>query len=329
MIDDCAAKFSGEFLRAVPGTVAQAPVPGPRRRPDRPRPARAAGALPGSARGRPAGSARASRSCAAGSGSTAWSASEVFGHLHFALGRRGSPVRVHPRRASPLSLVGLQHLRRLARGARRGIPAAHRVRARPCRPAGAVPLSLKTARGRRRGYRWPRTGVRDVAAPPGGRISSSVRGRAPRRRGRPRCDRAWWRPRSGAVTPGRCSSQASATCAGGTPRRAATSAARVHHVEVGSGAVEAVAEGVGVRPASCAARRSRSRLPASSAAGQRAPRDHADALVEAQRDHLPLLLAVEQVVVVLHGDEPRPAVPVGDVLRLGELPGEHAADAPM
>ena len=43
--------------------------------------------------------------------------------------------------------------------------------------------------------------------------------------------------------------------------------------------------------------------------------------------HLPLLLAVEQVVVVLHGDEAGPAVQVGDVLGLGELPGVHRGGA--
>ena len=63
------------------------------------------------------------------------------------------------------------------------------------------------------------------------------------------------------------------------------------------------------------------------AAGERAPRDHADALVGAQRQHLPLLLAVEQVVVVLHADEPGPAVRVGGVQRLGELPRVHRGRA--
>src|SRR6266702_627055 len=63
------------------------------------------------------------------------------------------------------------------------------------------------------------------------------------------------------------------------------------------------------------------------AAGQRAVRQYGDALVGAEREHLPLLLPVYQVVVVLHGDEPGPAVAFGHVLRLGELPGEHAARA--
>jgi hypothetical protein len=60
-------------------------------------------------------------------------------------------------------------------------------------------------------------------------------------------------------------------------------------------------------------------------ARERAPRQDADALVDALRDHLPLLLAVDEVVVVLHRDEPRPAVALRDRLRLRELPRVHAA----
>jgi len=59
-------------------------------------------------------------------------------------------------------------------------------------------------------------------------------------------------------------------------------------------------------------------------ARQRAVGDAAHPLVDAERDHLPLLLAVDQVVVVLHGDEPGPPGRLGSVLRLGELPGVHA-----
>jgi len=46
-------------------------------------------------------------------------------------------------------------------------------------------------------------------------------------------------------------------------------------------------------------------------------------LVDAQWHHLALLLAIEQVVVVLHADELRPTVEFGGVLRLAELPGPH------
>jgi hypothetical protein len=63
------------------------------------------------------------------------------------------------------------------------------------------------------------------------------------------------------------------------------------------------------------------------AAGQRAVRQHGDALVGAQRDHLTLLLPVEQVVMVLHRAETGPAVAFGHMLGLGELPREHAAGA--
>src|SRR5579875_4040620 len=38
-------------------------------------------------------------------------------------------------------------------------------------------------------------------------------------------------------------------------------------------------------------------------AGERAPRDRADTLVGTEREHLALLLPVEEVVVVLHADE--------------------------
>lgn len=66
------------------------------------------------------------------------------------------------------------------------------------------------------------------------------------------------------------------------------------------------------------------------AARERAPRDDTDAGVLAERVHLALLLALEQVVLVLHAHEGRPAVQLGDVLHLGELPCPHArrADVP-
>ncbi len=51
------------------------------------------------------------------------------------------------------------------------------------------------------------------------------------------------------------------------------------------------------------------------AAGERAPGNHADAFVPAEREHLALFLAVDEVVVILHGDEPRPAVQVGEIER--------------
>ena len=49
----------------------------------------------------------------------------------------------------------------------------------------------------------------------------------------------------------------------------------------------------------------------------------ADAHVGAHRHQLALVLAAEQVVLVLHGHEPGPAAQVGGVLQLGELPCVH------
>ena len=58
-------------------------------------------------------------------------------------------------------------------------------------------------------------------------------------------------------------------------------------------------------------------------ARERAPGDDPHALIDALRDHLPLLLAIDEVVVILHRHEAGP----GDRLGLGELPGPHAAGA--
>src|SRR5262249_13266121 len=96
----------------------------------------------------------------------------------------------------------------------------------------------------------------------------------------------------------------------------------VDHRTVELGTVEHVGERV-------AARALRQRLavrgPASGQQSprERAPGDHADALIEAERDHLPLLLAIDQVVVVLHGAEARG----GDLLPFRDLPRVHAAGA--
>ncbi len=56
---------------------------------------------------------------------------------------------------------------------------------------------------------------------------------------------------------------------------------------------------------------------------QRAPRNASYALIGKQPEHLALLLALHQVVQILHGHELGPAVQLGDVLHLGELPGPH------
>ena len=59
------------------------------------------------------------------------------------------------------------------------------------------------------------------------------------------------------------------------------------------------------------------------AAGERTPGQHADALVDAERKHLALLLAVDEVVVVLHGHEAGPSVLIREEQCLGELPRVH------
>ena len=68
-------------------------------------------------------------------------------------------------------------------------------------------------------------------------------------------------------------------------------------------------------------------VPGQESARQRAPRNDADALFAAERNHLPLFFAIDQVVVVLHRDEPRPAVPLRDMQRLRELIRVHARRA--
>jgi len=56
------------------------------------------------------------------------------------------------------------------------------------------------------------------------------------------------------------------------------------------------------------------------AARKGAPSHHAHTPVAAERMHLALFLAHEQVVLILHGNERRPMVEITDVLHLGELP---------
>ena len=63
------------------------------------------------------------------------------------------------------------------------------------------------------------------------------------------------------------------------------------------------------------------------AARLRAPGDNADPFSCAQRQHLPLLFAVEQVDEVLHADEAGPAVSLGHAEGAGELPSVHGRGA--
>ena len=100
----------------------------------------------------------------------------------------------------------------------------------------------------------------------------------------------------------------------------------VDDLEVELGVVERVAERV------AAGTRGQSFALTGAGAGEqsareRAPWQHRDALVDALRDHLALLFAVDEVVVVLHRDEPGRAGALGGRLRLRELPREHAARA--
>jgi hypothetical protein len=60
-----------------------------------------------------------------------------------------------------------------------------------------------------------------------------------------------------------------------------------------------------------------------SSSGERTPGDDTDPKISAQRQHLPLLFPVEQVVVVLHGHERGEASHAGEVVGFGELPGVH------
>jgi len=59
------------------------------------------------------------------------------------------------------------------------------------------------------------------------------------------------------------------------------------------------------------------------AAAEGRPRDHPEALIEAEGDHLALFFTVGEVVVILHGDEFRRAGFVCCVVELRELPGKH------
>lgn len=63
------------------------------------------------------------------------------------------------------------------------------------------------------------------------------------------------------------------------------------------------------------------------ATGERRPWDDADAGGFTVWDHFTLFFAVEEGVVVLHRYEFSPAVELGDVLELGELPCPHGGGA--
>src|ERR1039458_4885889 len=62
-------------------------------------------------------------------------------------------------------------------------------------------------------------------------------------------------------------------------------------------------------------------------ARQRAPGNDADTLGLAKGDHLALLFAIKQVVMILHGNETRPAVKAGEIESFRELPCVHGRGA--
>src|SRR3990172_1966064 len=64
-------------------------------------------------------------------------------------------------------------------------------------------------------------------------------------------------------------------------------------------------------------------VPRKETARHRTPWNETDALILAQRDHLTFLFPIGKVVVILHGDELRPALCFRDMQRPGELPCEH------
>ena len=57
--------------------------------------------------------------------------------------------------------------------------------------------------------------------------------------------------------------------------------------------------------------------------GERAPGNAANSLIGKEAEHFALFLTLHQVVLVLHADELRPAMKLGRLLHLGELPSPH------
>lgn len=72
-----------------------------------------------------------------------------------------------------------------------------------------------------------------------------------------------------------------------------------------------------------ASRARRPQRPGQETPVQGGPRDQAHTGLVTEGDHLSLFLSVTQTVVVLHGNELRPAMNLGGVLHLGELVSPH------
>ena len=62
-------------------------------------------------------------------------------------------------------------------------------------------------------------------------------------------------------------------------------------------------------------------------ARQRTPRNHCHPFIDTQRNHFALFLAIDEVVMVLHRHESRPATRLCDVQHLRKLPAVHARGA--
>src|SRR5208337_1981840 len=130
----------------------------------------------------------------------------------------------------------------------------------------------------------------------------------------------------GAVTKGLDSTQASATTAGLVPellRR--LDHALADRLVLARAEAERHAERIGA----AAHRRGLGADPGAReiAARHRRPRDDRDPFERAERHHLALLLAIDEVVVVLHRDEFRMTPGAGDVDHARELPGVHRRGA--
>ena len=177
------------------------------------------------------------------------------------------------------------------------------------RPGGLAPSRHRAQRlhaarysRRRRAVRNPPPGAGGRAPRGGDLVLVELQRRAPRRRRRGGA--ACWPPRWAPSPPGCAHTHASATWARGTPRA-------VGDLGHALGDVRSPRPG---RRGCCRTRRSRTGR--SSASQSRVSRPRASGLhgstpmplVGAQRQHLALLLAVQQVVVVLHADEAGPAV---------------------
>ena len=124
-------------------------------------------------------------------------------------------------------------------------------------------------------------------------------------------------PTIGAVTPSWCSSHASATAAGSSP---SSRAVRLPLLELRASPSRSAAAPSG------AGRVRRARHPAEHPAGERAPRDHAEAVAAARRQHFELDRARHQVVQALLAHQPEEVARAGGLVRLRDVPaGEVAA----